>query len=80
MNAINAVREIMRKNSITLKSLGEALGLPQRTIQARLDLKRNSSPSINPLLAMCRQLGYKIVILPAAVRTPGYELDDGMEE
>lgn len=80
MKAINAVRDIMTRNSISIKQLSESLDITPHTLQARIDLKRASSLSIDRLNAICRQLGYKVVIAPAAVRTPGYELDDGLED
>jgi DNA-binding Xre family transcriptional regulator len=80
MNAISAVRTIMRNNKITIKELSEALGMSQHALQARLSHTRKSSLSLDNINVICQQLGYKMVIMPAAIRTNGYELDDGLED
>ena len=79
MKAVTAVREIAKNNGVALKEIAASLSLKEGTLAARLAPDRKSSLAVDTLNEIVNVLGYKLVLMPAGVKTPGYEIDDGLE-
>lgn len=80
MTAIEVIRELLKSNSITQTTLARSLNLKPGTLSARLAPERVSSLSVSLLNQMAHCIGYKLVLVPAGIKTPGYELDDGLDD
>lgn len=78
MDAVHAMRDILEAQGVTYSDFAKTLGLKKGTLTARLAPERASSLSVSTLNQMARVVGYKVVLMPAAVKTSGFELDDGL--
>ena len=74
MNAISALREIMKIQSVGVNKLADRLGIKQNSLSMRLKQK---SISVEKLSETLRMLDYKIVLLPREARIPegGFEVE-----
>lgn len=80
MDSVHAMRDILAQQGVSQAEFARTLGLKKGTLTARLAPERASSLSVATLNQMCRVVGYKVVLIPAAVKAPGFELDDGLED
>lgn len=74
MNAITAIREIMKSQSVGVNKLADRLGMKQNALSMRLKQK---SISVEKLSETLRMLDYKVVLIPREARIPegGFEIE-----
>jgi len=74
MKATEAVREVMKEQSIGVNKMASRLNKPSRQISERLSQNNISVIKLNEVL---RVLDYKILIVPRETTTPkgGFEIE-----
>ena len=87
MTAKQVIAHVMKTDGWTQPALVEALknfgqNMTVQSLNERLSTRRSSSLNAANMNAMLRALGYKVVVMPADMRTPdgGFEIDDGLTQ
>lgn len=74
MNAIAAIREIMKIQSVGVNKLADRLGMKQNALSMRL---KQQTISVEKLSETLRMLDYKVILVPRETRLPegGFEVE-----